>query len=190
MIEVRVSIGLSDRAENLECIRMQLGGMPRIGESILMTPELEKIATKRRQEWGLPPDTHVNIVKRIGYDREPTPILMLSTHPSTLVITCIDELGKEFSLPFSVVPRVGEQVISPKDEVFFVKNVIYGQRIILLELSSKEVVAETRIIPDNNPMPVEVANPHPVEVYCSQLDRGIDVNVTNSTLYVQGERDY
>ena len=115
---------------------------------------------------------------------------MLSTHPSTLVITCIDELGKEFSLPFSVVPRVGEQVISPKDEVFFVKNVIYGQRIILLELSSKEVVAETRIIPDNNPMPVEVANPNPVEVYCPQLDRGIDVNVTNSTLYVQGERDY
>ena len=41
MVEVRVSIGLSDRAENLECIRMQLGGMPRIGESILMTPELE-----------------------------------------------------------------------------------------------------------------------------------------------------
>ena len=78
---------------------------------------------------------------------------MLSTHPSTLVITCIDELGKEFSLPSSVVPRVGEQVISPKDEVFFVKNVIYAQRIIILELSSKEVVAETRIIPDNNPMP-------------------------------------
>lgn len=66
MVEVRVSIGLSDRAENLEYIRMQLGGMPRIGESILMTPELEKIAAKRRQKWGLPPDTHVNIVKRIA----------------------------------------------------------------------------------------------------------------------------
>lgn len=190
MVEVRVSIGLSDRAENLECIRMQLGGMPRIGESILMTPELEKIAAKRRQEWGLPPDTHVNIVKRIGYDREPTPIIMLSTHPSTLVITCIDELGKEFSLPSSVVPRVGEQVVSPKDEVFFVKNVIYAQRIIILELSSKEIVPEIRIASDNSPMQVEVANQYPVEVYCSQFDRGIDVNVTNSTLYVQSERDY
>ena len=53
------------------------------------------------------------------------------------------KLGKEFSLPTSVVPRVGEQVISPKDEVFFVKNVIYTGHLILLQLSSKEVVAET-----------------------------------------------
>lgn len=78
--------------------------MPRIGESILMTPELEKIAAKRRQEWGLSPDTHVNIVKRIGYDREPTPILMLSTHPSLLVITCIDEQARSFHSPARSFP--------------------------------------------------------------------------------------
>lgn len=188
MIEVRVSIGLFDDLEKAELIRMQLGALPRIGEAVLMTPELKRLADKRRKEWGVHPDTHVNIVKRIGYDREATPVLMLSTHPSLLNIGCIQPNGEMFELPLAVVPRVGEQVITPDETVMYIEAVTYTDWKIFLQLSERVVLQEVRIA--DTSVPVEIINGGPIEVYDRQLERDIDVHVTNRTLHVENSRDY
>lgn len=188
MIDVRVTVGIYDDLKNAEVIRMQLGALPRIGEALLMTPELKRMADKKIKEWNLAPDTRVNYVKCIAYDQQPTPVLMLSTNPKLINMDCIMEDRKTtFGLNVPSIPRIGEQIVTPQEEYRYVENIIYTPWMIYAQLSVQEVLPLTRIA-DDTPVLVEVANNSPIEVDVRQIDREIDVNVTNTTLYVEGSR--
>lgn len=191
MIEARVTFGIYDDLKKAKVFRIRLGALPRIGESILLPPSLQEEAEKTRKKWDLSADVKINYVKCIAYDEGPTPVLMLSSRPDLVVVDCIREDNTTFSLVVPAVPRVGESIITPDEQQFFVGEVIYAPWGVFVALSRTEKGMATRATIDNSyPVPVEVVNTNPLEIYSRQLDRRIDVNVTNSYLNVESNRDY
>lgn len=76
-----------------------------------------------------------------------------------------------FELPLAVVPRVGEQVVTPDETVMYIEAVTYTDWKIFLQLSERVVLQEVRIA--DTSVPVEIINGGPIEVYDRQLGTGI-----------------
>lgn len=190
MIEARVTLGIYDDLKKAKVFRIRLGALPRIGETILLPPGLREEAESVKKKWGLDIDARVNYVKCIAYDEQPTPVLMLSFRPDLIPVECIREDNTTFSLLLPTVPRIGEVIITPAEQQFFVDKVVYAPWGIYVALSRKENGIATRATIENDgPVPVEIANVNPLEIYSRQLDRRIDVNVTNTYLNVESNRN-
>lgn len=190
MIEARVTLGIYDDLKKAKVFRIRLGALPRIGEAILLPPALQEAVENTKKKWGLDPDARINYVKCIAYDEQPTPVLMLSSRPDLIPVECIREDNTTFSLLLPTVPRIGEVIITPAEQQFFVDKVVYAPWGIYVALSRKENGIATRATIENDgPVPVEIANVNPLEIYSRQLDRRIDVNVTNTYLNVESNRN-
>lgn len=191
MIEARVTVGIYDDLKKAKVFRIRLGALPRIGEAILLPPVLREEAESVKKKWGLDTDARINYVKCIAYDEQPTPVLMLSFRPDLTVVECIREDNTTFSLLLPSVPRIGEKIITPEEKQFFVDDIVYAPWGVFALLSGKEKGLATRATIDNShPIPVEIANVNPLEIYSRQLDRGIDVKVTNPYLNVESNRNF
>lgn len=148
MIDVRVTIGIYETLKDAEVVHMRLGALPRIGETLLMTPELKKMADKKIKEWNMDPYTRVNYVKCIAYDQQPTPVLMLSTNPNLVNVDCFAEGQKTFTLSLPSVPRIGEEIISLEEKQFFVASVIYAPWGAFARLSTERPLVPVDVVRD------------------------------------------
>lgn len=186
MVEVRVTIGIYENLSNARIFNMKLGSLPRIGESVILDGDIKEYEKQKKKEWKMPDYERINYVKNIAYDRQDTPILMLSAHPSSIFVDFYVKNEHSFTMTSKSVPKKGEMILPPEGDPLYVDEICHtGNNSLTVFLS--EAPQYHAVIVKNDNMDVYVTGAS-AELDVNVRNRVLDVDVKNRYLYVESTK--
>lgn len=188
MIDVRITIGIYEDLSRARVFNMKLGSLPGIGESVLLEGEIKEYEKQKKKEWKMPDYERINYVRNIAHDRQDSPILMLSVHPSYSFVDFYVKNEHSFTLTTKNTPKKGEMILPPEGDPLYVSEIYHMGNASLAAFLS-DTPQYTGVTVENSSVDVVVQN-NSLDVYLEGSNTELDVNVRNRVLDVDVKNRY
>jgi len=203
MIKVLITVGMYDsNPKELPIVEMNLPEIPKIGDMIMLTPELKELIEKKKKEWDLVSGVKINYVVAVAYMNEAeSPLIMLGGNPNRFSVDIVYE-NKIVGAYLRSIPEIGDSIyvkefdsehyLYVQDIYYYAHNGIISIRVDKEYKRCREVHVYNKVdvtVDNTYSIPVEVRNYEavPVEIKSSRV-RSIPVEITNDIVPVDVRR--
>lgn len=176
MVEVYVTIGYKDIFFSTERVLMRYPSLPRIGDVIVLTPELRRMVDAKKKEWKADEHARLNYVRSVAYQNDSFPTVILGSNP--VLIDADIWYKKEYvgCIGLKTAPRIGDIVhVTGMAKCKFISSIEHAENCLNIELSDNCRVPDVYVL--GQPLCVDVMNRVDVDIVHSY--NTVDVRIVD-----------
>lgn len=177
MVEVYVTIGYKDIFFSTERVLMRYPSLPRIGDVIVLTPELRRMVDAKKKEWKvIDKSARLNYVRSVAYQNDSFPTVILGLNPALIDADVWYENEYIGCIGLKTAPRIGDIVhVTGMAKCKFISSIEHAENCLNIELSDNCHVPNVYVL--GQPLSVDVHNV--VEVDIVRSFNTVDVRIVD-----------